>query len=263
MPTGSMDVREIGNVYELKRDQWKGNTAQITKDPELLEKVKQLTWTYSDTDHPYLNNSKTRTSLHKYVLCHIYGEDYVNKMLAAGNIIEHLDNDGLNCTYENLHIISETLNKTKAFSIDLLSKETDTIRDIPPFITDVYYLHAKQQFQMQVFLNDAIYFSNRTGKAIAVFLCRYNQFEDLFIDWFYLLNSRASRFFDIGKFHACLIACMESTYFEVTPEEMSHPMIMREGKWYINLDAKNEDGSPMIFMNHTSLIKFEYGENPE
>ena len=84
MPTGSMDVREIGNLYELKRDQWKGKTAQITKDPELLEKVKQLTWTYSDTDHPYLNNSKTRTSLHKFVLCHAYGEDYVNRMLAAG-----------------------------------------------------------------------------------------------------------------------------------------------------------------------------------
>ena len=85
----------------------------------------------------------------------------------------------------------------------------------------------------------------------------------MFIDWFYLLNSRASRFFDIGKFHACLIACRESTYFEVTPEEMSHPMIMREGKWYINLDAKNEDGSPMVFMNHISLIKLENEEIPE
>lgn len=257
MPAQSMDIREIGNVYELKRDQWKGNTAQITKDPELLEKVKQLTWTHSETGHPYLNNSKTGTSLHKFVLCHIYGEDYVNRMLAAGNIIEHLDNDGLNCTYENLHIISESLNKAKAFSIDSLSKEEDTIRDVPPFITDVYYLHTIQQFQMQVFLNDAIYFNNSTGKAIEVFLCRYNKFEDLFIDWFYLLNSRTSRFFDIGKFHACLIACKESTYFEVTPEEMRQPMIMRDGKWYLNRDAKNEDGSPMVFMNHTSLIELE------
>ncbi len=257
MPIGSMDIREIGNIYELKRNQWNGNTAQITKDPELLEKIKQLTWTYLKTAHPYLNNSKTGMSLHKFVLCHIYGEDYVNKMLTAGNIIEHLDNDGLNCTYENLHIISERLNKAKAFSIDSISKEKDTITDVPPFITDVYYLHTKRQFQMQVFLNDAIYFNETTGRAIELFLCRYNQFEDLFIDWFYLLNSRASRFFDIGKFHAHLIAYRESSCFEVTLEEMSHPMIMRNGKWYINLDAKNEDGSPMVFMNHTSLINLE------
>ncbi len=34
-----MNVKEVGGVYELKRDQWKGNTARISKVPELLEQI--------------------------------------------------------------------------------------------------------------------------------------------------------------------------------------------------------------------------------
>ena len=57
------------------------------------------------------------------------------KMLQSDNIIEHLDNNGLNCSYDNLHILSSDRNKAKAFSID---KEADKFRGIPLFITDVF-----------------------------------------------------------------------------------------------------------------------------
>ena len=39
----------------------------------------------------------------------IYGAENIDRMQSEGNIIEHLDNDGLNCTYSNLHILSEDL----------------------------------------------------------------------------------------------------------------------------------------------------------
>ena len=107
-----------GEYIELKRKQWRGHSARITNDPELLEEVKKYTWTYNEGTHPYLRNSVLGMSLHEFVLSHIYGQEHVKNMIQAGNIIEHLDNDGLNCAYDNLHIISADWNKTKAFSID-------------------------------------------------------------------------------------------------------------------------------------------------
>lgn len=139
----AMEITEVGDVYELRRDQWKGNTARISKDPSLLEEVKKYTWTYCVGKHPYLRSSKLGLSLHKFVLGFIYGADTIDQMQAEGNIIEHLDNDGLNCTYENLHILSEDMNKAKAFSIDRMNKESELI-SYPPYILDVYYLHDKK-----------------------------------------------------------------------------------------------------------------------
>ena len=73
--------------------------------------MKKYTWTYTTGDHPYLRCTKIGLSLHEFVLGFIYGAENIDKMQAEGNIIEHLDNDGLNCTYENLHILSEDMNK--------------------------------------------------------------------------------------------------------------------------------------------------------
>ena len=112
----AVNIRVIGNVIELSRDQWKGHVAKITNDPSLLEEVKKYTWTYKDGEHPYLHSSKLNIYFHEFVLGFIYGRENIDRMQAEGNIIEHLDNDGLNCTYENLHILSEDLNKAKAFS---------------------------------------------------------------------------------------------------------------------------------------------------
>ena len=112
-----MEITTVGAVYQLSRDQWCGNIAKITKDDALLEEVKKYTWTYTTGDHPYLRCTKIGLSLHEFVLGFIYGAENIDKMQAEGNIIEHLDNDGLNCTYENLHILSDDMNKAKALSL--------------------------------------------------------------------------------------------------------------------------------------------------
>ncbi len=238
MPRKIMDVKECGDYYELKREQWKGKFAKITKDPTLLEEVSKFTWTCTNDQHPYLYNSKTGSSLHKFVLCYIYGKNNVDEMLSAHNIIEHLDNDGLNCTYENLHILSEDWNKAKAFTIDKLTEDIDEYRDIPPYVTDVYYKHAEKSFQMQIFLNDGIYKNITTGNFVAMFVCSYNDFKNLYLDWIYVLTSINNRFFDISKFHADQILGEDCPIFKLKPEEQDSPVIVRDGVCYLNLDAK-------------------------
>lgn len=114
----AMNVEIENDRIKLQREQWRGNCAYISNYPGLLEEVKKYTWTYTEGNHPYLNCSILKVSLHKFVLQFLYGTDKLDEMIGKENIIEHLDNNGLNCTYENLHILSDDKNKAKAFSID-------------------------------------------------------------------------------------------------------------------------------------------------
>lgn len=255
MPEDMIIISEVGNVYELRRNQWRGKVARITKDQELLNEVRKYTWTCCEGKHPYLRCSKLGVSLHKFVLDFVYGKENIDKMLAKGNIIEHLDNDGLNCTYENLHIMSDDMNKAKAFSIDKKSKESEN-DSFPVYILDVYYLHEKKQFQLQIFMNYDILFT-KEGHPIEMLICMYNDFDNLFVDWFYLLSERDKRTFEISKFHAAKILMKKRPVLQdITPEEMNSPFIERDGVYYLNLSAKAE-GKPQAVIRHTALRKIE------
>ena len=258
MPAKEMDIRKIGSIIELKRDQWQGKVAYISDYPNLLDAVKEYTWTYTAGEHPYLRCGKTSKSLHEFVLNFLYGEEYVQKMKDAGNIIEHLDNDGLNCTFENLHIVSSDDNKGKAFMIDKKNKDADEIDDFPAFVTDVYYSHEGKYFQMQLFVNERIYYID--GLPVESFIIQYDDFESLFIDWIYILGCREKRIFDISKFHGSKVVFKISPIITLTPEEQNRPFIMRNGEYYLNLDARGEDGTPLGFISHTSYRPIENKE---
>lgn len=251
-----MDIIEIGDTYELSRENWRGHKAKISKDPDLLEAVKKYTWTYSESNnHPYLKSSKLGISLHRFVMNYIYGDEKISKMIAEGCIIEHLDNDGLNCTYENLHILSGDMNLAKAFSIDKRQKEGEDVL-FPAYIMDVYYIHNTNKFQMQIFMNEDIYYNSVTNNAAEMFICMYEDFDNLYLDWFYLLKCRSERIFDKSKLHASEIRATERPVFQVTEEERNSPFIEREGVIYLNLDAQN-NGIPLTSVNHTALRKNE------
>ena len=54
MPARKPKIERIGNMILLKRDQWKDHTATISDYPGLLDEVMKYTWTYYESDHPYL-----------------------------------------------------------------------------------------------------------------------------------------------------------------------------------------------------------------
>lgn len=260
MPAKVMDINISGEYIELKREQWRGHIARVTNDPELLNEVKKYTWTYCEGDHPYLRNGVLGMSLHEFVLSHIYGHEHVKSMIQAGNIIEHLDNDGLNCAYDNLHIVSADWNKTKAFSIDKIRKELEAVCEMRAYATDVYYCHEEKYFQLQVMMNDDIYINIENKHAVEMFICIYTVFEDLYLDWLYLLNKLQTRRFDITKFHASKINVQERPYLTIHPDERNNPVIIRNGVAYLNLDAKDKNGNPMVSITHTAKRRVEYKE---
>ena len=246
MPARKPKIERIGNMILLKRDQWKDHTATISDYPGLLDEVMKYTWTYYESDHPYLKCGKLNTSLHKFVLAFLYGADQLNHMLNNDNIIEHLDNDGLNCAYDNLHIISADYNKAKAFTID---KERALEPDIPSFITDVYYSHEKHYYQMQVFFNRDVFYNQSNGQPIEELFFQYNDFRSLYIDWVYIYGCRQQGPFDLSTFHMSRLYAKNRPIIYLTEDEQDHVFIQRDGQWFLRLNP--DGGDKTTFLNKT------------
>ncbi|MFR2428385.1 MAG: hypothetical protein ACLS74_02665 [Oscillibacter sp.] len=246
MPARKPKIERIGNMILLKRDQWKDHTATISDYPGLLDEVMKYTWTYYESDHPYLKCGKLNTSLHKFVLAFLYGADQLNHMLNNDNIIEHLDNDGLNCAYDNLHIISADYNKAKAFTID---KERALEPDIPSFITDVYYSHEKHYYQMQVFFNRDVFYNQSNGQPIEELFFQYNDFRSLYIDWVYIYGCRQQGAFDLSTFHMSRLYAKNRPIIYLTEDEQDHVFIQRDGQWFLRLNP--DGGDKTTFLNKT------------
>lgn len=229
-----MTATKIGDYIELSREQWKGHIAHISDYPGLLDEVQKYTWTYSDNGHAYLNCSKINTSLHKFVLSYLYGEEALNTVLQKGNIIEHLDNDGLNCAYDNLHIIDEDYNKAKAFTID---KQQNEVAGIPSFITDVYYSHKKGYYQMQITFNRDMLWRIVEGirKPVEMLICRYTSFPQLFTDWLDVLGARKNGVVDPRKLNPTELLCDLRPEILLTEDEKDHCIIERDGICYMVL----------------------------
>ena len=245
----------IGNNIELEREQWRGEKARISNYPGLVDEVCKYTWTLSSNGHPYLRCQKLKMSLHKFVLCYIYGKERVEVILSHDNIIEHLDNDGLNCTYDNLHIISSDFNKAKAFTID---KMEPAYQGVPHFVTGVFFSHINHYYQMQVFFNDNVYFDYRDSKKpipVEEFFFLYSDFENLYIDWLYVLSCREGGLFDIRKMHAGSVLAKNRPLIEISEEERDHVIIERNGEIYLNLSTS---GDRLAVLSKASYKNLEF-----
>lgn len=254
----SLSISYEGDRIKLQRDQWKGNVAYISNFPGLIDEVKKYTWTYNAGDHPYLVSSKLKISLHKFVLQFLYGKEKLDEMIGKANIIEHLDNNGLNCAFENLHVLSEDLNKAKAFSIDKKNESLESLElsAIPAMVTDVYYSHKNQYFQLQVFFNKNIVYNRKTNRIVQSFIFHYNDFEMLFIDWLYCFECIKKEEFDVYKHHAIRVYEEDAPIIELSENEKNAAMVERDGKYYLLIRTDPEDG-PIAFLNHTSFREID------
>lgn len=75
MPKDPIKISYIGSQIVLEREQWRGHSAYISDYPGLLDAVLSYTWTYSETDHPYLRCGKLNKTLHYFVLAYLYGQN--------------------------------------------------------------------------------------------------------------------------------------------------------------------------------------------
>ena len=173
-------------------------------------------------------------------------------VVGKGDDGEHLDNDGLNCAYDNLHIISSDYNKAKAFTID---KERALEPEIPSFITDVYYSHEKQYYQMQVFFNRDVFYNQSNGQPIEELLFQYNDFRSLYVDWVYIYGCCHQGTFDLSTFRISRLYAKNRPIIYLTEDEKDHIFIQRDGQWFLRLNP--DGGDKTTFLNKTAYHDVE------
>lgn len=244
-------VSIVGDNLELSREQWREKRVMVSNYPGLLEEVLKYTWTCTAGSHPYIRCEILNHYLHYFVLAFLYGKDKLDTMLQSNTIIEHLDNNGLNCTYENLHILSSDENKAKALTID---KQKKDYTRAPVFITDVFYSHTRKYFQMQLTYNENVVWNMRTGRPIEQIIIQYGTFTDLFSDWLIVAKHHDGRF-DFSKFRGNCMHYKDRPLIELKPEEKDAAIIERDGKHFARLNP--HAGTKSAWIEKTPYINLE------
>lgn len=127
MPRQSKNKFEIVNndVY-ITKDEWSiigMTTYREDYYEELTSKTWRLTKANSNTDDKgYLSNS-TLGLLHRYIAAKWYGEDVLKEMTEKGYVVDHMNNNHVDCRISNLEFLKKSYNTAKGQAFDVDSKD--------------------------------------------------------------------------------------------------------------------------------------------
>lgn len=133
-----------GDTIYIKHPEW-DFIATATVREDYLDEIQSVTWTYTNG---YLRSSKLNQYLHIYIMKKWYGDDLYNQMCDAGCVVDHMDNNSMNCNIENLSFLMEDENKAKGFTLDKKSKEKTFIA------LSMFKDFETELFQISIFFNN-------------------------------------------------------------------------------------------------------------
>lgn len=118
------------NEFEIWEDRviitnknWKF-AAEATVRKDYIDELQSLTWS---NDGHYLRSSKLKCKLHTYVMRKWYGDEMYEKMASDGYVVDHMDNNGYNCSLNNLCFLKKNLNTAKGQDLDIKLKKREEI----------------------------------------------------------------------------------------------------------------------------------------
>lgn len=115
-----MDFKvENGKIY-LIGDAFVGVTTYCEDYADIITNKK---W---NLKNGYLHNSKLGY-LHRFIMKHWYGKECFDEMKEKDFVVDHLDNNGLNCCIDNLCFMSRIDNTVKGLTIDKAAKDKSLI----------------------------------------------------------------------------------------------------------------------------------------
>lgn len=223
-------------------------TAFTTYDEELFKKICSVTWSVlrSKTGKEYISSSKYG-SLHQLVIKNFYGEDVLVEAYENNLVIDHLDNNGYDCSYENLALIPRKQNCAKGLTYDIERREA-----INKFVIDISKDMDSKEFQISLAFNQPFYLT-RNGEEIYIqnLYLRYGiDFKTAFIDAQSILNdldsSDSVNFKNLRYSDMCYVKAKQIKY---TPDILDKPLIVKDNEIYF------VQGSPKVKIIKTTHNK--------
>jgi hypothetical protein len=115
-------------------------------------------WHIKESKYIYSGKGK---SLHRTVMEYWYGQEWCEKMSKKGFVIDHIDNDGFNCLYENLEFLTHV--KNWHYKGNYYDKER--IEKLPIAAINIFKKKDGDKFQITIGFNTP--FSNAQGEVIS------------------------------------------------------------------------------------------------
>jgi hypothetical protein len=151
---------------------------------ELWKIINSSSWHVKEK---YIYSSKK--SLHKTVMEYWYGKECCEQMNRSGFVIDHIDNDGFNCLYENLEFLSNS--KNWHYKGNYYDRER--AGNIPIAAVNIFKKRSGDKFQITVGFN--IPFVDAQGNKIskAFFVYDTKDYDLVLSDAVLLVESVAKR----------------------------------------------------------------------
>lgn len=242
MPRTDQKVTHDGKTITIYRPSFK-HLASVTYTEDLYNILNSTTWTIvtSKTGKDYLK-SKKYGLLHQLVVSYFYGRDVLKEAYNNGYVIDHLDNNGYNCTFENLTLIPKKENSAKGLTYDI-----ERIESIRNFAINISKDFDTEEYQISVAFNQPanIRIDNTEWALLTLYLRYGTKYKTAFIDARSILN-------DLNDKGTLNIETLRHNgfYYDkpeiilATHEEIVSGFIFREGQIY------GVQGSP-----HSYIVK--------
>lgn len=254
MPRKSKNKFDIvNNEVHIYRDEW-SKIALTTYREDYYEELSSKTWSLTNSNNvekSYLKN-KELGLLHRYIMAKWYGEDVLNSMTERGYIVEHMNNEHMDCRISNLEFLKKSYNTAKAQAFDIDSKDMKyriAVNMFKDFDTECY--------QITIGCNDAIVgFDNKGVKYyVAAIMLLYD------CDYSIVINDAENilRLYetegriDVSKTHACECKVRKAIDIKLTEAEKDSAIVIRDGVSYLILGTKKA---------HINSVHYDKGWTP-
>lgn len=223
--------------------------AFATVREDYLEEIQSITWTKNGD---YLFNKKLGMYLHRYIIKKWYGEQMLENMTSKGFVIDHLNNDGFDCTIENLYFLHSDENKAKGFTVD---KQSEEFRS--KIALRMYRDFSTGYFQTTIFFNETVILKkdDKTCHISALRLLYDQDYKIAINDAKSILDSyQLYNQIIINKLNYCDIKIEPALIVELKSEEMN------EGRSFVE-----RNGEILLLLNENVRvwsIHFEKGWTP-
>lgn len=228
MPKTSKNTFEIhGDTIYIMKDGW-DQFALATYREDYYKEISTHTWSLSKG---YPSNSTLGGGLHRYMMAKWYGDDVLRDLTEKGYVVDHMNNNHMDCRISNLEFLKHDRNVAKGQQLDKESAAMQyrlAISLFKDFSTGCY--------QITIGCNDCIFSTDKEGKVhyINAIKLLYNcDYPLVVLDAESILAEyEATGQFSTGCLHCCDQRVDEAIGIELTEKEKKQAFVVRDGILY-------------------------------
>ena len=238
MPRKSNNQFRIhGDTISITREGW-DQIAYATYREDYYEELSTHTW---GIVNGYPSNRTLGGGLHRYMMAKWYGEDALSTFTAQGYVVDHMNNNHMDCRICNLEFLKHARNAAKGMWLD---REAEQLRS--RIALSVFKDFSTGCYQITIGCNAHIISTDSNGLVhdISKIKLLYNcDYPLVVLDAEAILAEyESSARFSLSHLKHCDCRIEEVPKIELTEEEKTHQIVERDGNYYLVL----REGHTMI-----------------